>query len=76
MTLVTKYVKEVSEVLKCIPVRVLSELKYVARASALLISEKIGLKKGHTINRKEPFWKLGIEKTVAILRKDLIRIDD
>ena len=35
-TLVTKYVNDVNEVLKCIPVRNLSELKYVVRASALL----------------------------------------
>ena len=37
MNLVNKYVDEVNEVLKCIPVRNLSELKYVARASALLV---------------------------------------
>ena len=35
-TLATKYVNDVNEVLKCIPVRNLSELKYVVRASALL----------------------------------------
>ena len=35
ITLVTKYVNEVNKV--CIPIRNLSELKYVARASALLV---------------------------------------
>ena len=37
ITLVTKYVNEVKEVLKCIPVKNLSELKYVATASSLLV---------------------------------------
>ena len=44
----TKYVNEVSEVLKCIPVRNLSELKYVARVNALLICEKVGVKTDRT----------------------------
>ena len=57
INLVTKYVNEVSEVLKFIPVRNLSELKYVARASALLVCEKVGVKTDHTRNKKEPFWK-------------------
>ena len=76
INLVAKYVNEVNEVLKCIPVRNLSELKYVARASALLVCEKVGVKTDHTINKKEPFWKRRIEKDIAILRKDLSRIDD
>ena len=37
ITLVTKYVNEVNKVLKCIPLKNLPELKYVARASALLV---------------------------------------
>ena len=41
---VTKYVNEVKKVLKCILVINLSELKYVARASALLVCEKVGVK--------------------------------
>ena len=76
ITLVTKYVNEVKEVLKCIPVRNVSELKYVARASALLACEKAGVKTDNTINKKEPFWKRRIEKDIAILRMDLSRIDD
>ena len=28
------------------------------------------------MNKKEPFWKKRIEKDIAILRKDLSRIDD
>ena len=67
---------EVNEVLKCIPVRNLSELNYVARASALLVCEKVGVKTDHTINKKEPFWKRRIKKDIAILRKDLGRIGD
>ena len=74
--LVTKHVNEVNEVLKCIPVRNLSDLKYVARAGALLVCEKVDVKTDHTINKKEPFWKRRIEKDIAILRKDLSRIDD
>ena len=81
ITLVTKYVNEVNKVLKCIPVRKLAELKYVARASALLVCEKVGVKIDHTIIKKEPFWKGGIEKDIKkrkilSLRKDLSRIDD
>ena len=76
ITLVTKYVHEVKEVLKCIPVRNLSELKYVARASALLVCKKVGVKTDHVINKKEPFWKRRIGKDIAIFRKDLSRIDD
>ena len=34
MTLLTKYVNEVKNVLKCISVIYLSELKYIARANA------------------------------------------
>ena len=71
--LVTKYVNEVNEVLKCVPVRTLSELKYVARASALLVCEKVGVKTDHTMNKKERFWKRRIEKDIAILRKDLFK---
>ena len=66
ITLVTKYVNDVEEVLKCIPVRNLSELKYAARASALFVCEKVGVKTDHTINKKEPFWKRRIEKDIAI----------
>ena len=76
ITFVTKYVIEMNEVLKCIPVRNLSKLKYVARASALLVCENVGIKTDHTTNKKEPFWKWRIEKDIAILRKDLSRIDD
>ena len=72
----TKYVNEVNEVLKCIPVRNLSEFKHVARASALLVCEKHGDKADHTIKKKEPFWKRRIEEYIAILRNNLSRIDD
>ena len=72
----TKYVNEVNEVLKCIPVRNLSKIKYVARASALLVCEKVDVKTDHTINKKESFWKWRIEKDIAIFRKYLSRIDD
>ena len=67
---------EVNKVLKCIPVQNLLELKYVARASALLVCEKVGVKTDHTINKKDPFWKRRIEKEITILRKDLSRIDN
>ena len=76
ITLVTIYVNEVNEVLKCIPVRNLAELKYAARASALLVCGKVGVKIDLTINKKESFWKRGIEKYITILRKDLSRVDD
>ena len=72
--LVIEHVNDVNEVLKCIPVKNLSDLKYVARAGALLVCEKIGVKTDHVINTKEPFWKRRIEKDVAILRKDLSRM--
>ena len=74
--MVTKYVNEVNEVLKCIPVKKLCELKYVARTSALLVCEKVGVKTDYPINKKEPFWQQRIEKDIAILRKDLSGIDD
>ena len=48
---------EVNEVLKFITVRNLSELKYVVRASALLVCEKVSVKTDHTIKKKELFWK-------------------
>ena len=64
-TLVTKHVNGVNEVLKSIPVRNLSELKYFVRASALLVCEKIGVKIDHTINKKESFWKCSIERDIA-----------
>ena len=73
INLVTKHVNEVNKVLKCIPVRNLSDLK---RAGALLVCEKIGVKTDHTINKKEPIWKRRIEKDIETLRKDLSRIDD
>ena len=43
---------ERNEVLKVIPVRNLSELKYVARVSALLVCEKVGVKTDHIIHKK------------------------
>ena len=55
ITLVTKHVNEVNEVLKGVSARNLTELEYVARASALLICEKVGVKIDHTTNKKEPF---------------------
>ena len=76
ITLVTKHVNERNEILKVIPVRNLSELKCVARASALLVCEKVGFKIYHIIHKKQPFWKQRIEKNTAILRKNLNRIDD
>ena len=72
----TKYVNEVNKVLKCIPIRNLSELKYVAWASAFLVCEKVGVKADHIINKKEPFWEQITEKDIALLRKDLNRVDD
>ena len=76
INLVIKHMNDVNEVLKCIPVKNLSDLKYVARAGALLVSKKIGVKTNHAINKKGPFWKQRIEKDIALLRKDLSRIDD
>ena len=57
INLVTKHVNEVNEVLKCIPLKNLSDREYVARAGALLVCEKVGVKTDHIINKKEPFWK-------------------
>ena len=64
ITLVIKYVNDVNKVLKRILVRNLSEVKYVARASALLVCEKVVVKTDHTTNKKEPFWKQRIEKHI------------
>ena len=47
ITLVTKHVNEVNEMLKGVPAKNLTELEYVARASALLICEKVGVKIDH-----------------------------
>ena len=60
ITLVNKHVNEMTEVLG-IPVTNLSELKYVVRASALLVCARVGAK---------------IDQIIAILRKNLSRIDD
>ena len=76
INLVAKYVNEVNEVLKFITVRNLSELKYVVRASAFLVYEKVSVKTDHTIKKKKLFWKRRIEKDITFLRKDLSRIDD
>ena len=76
ITLVTKYLNEINKMLKCIPVRSFSELKYLARTTALLVCEKVGVKTDYTIKKNESFWKRRIEKDIAILRKDLSRIDD
>ena len=72
----TKRVNEVNEVLKCISIRNLSDLKYVGRAGALLVCEKLCVKTDRTINKKGPFRKRRIEKDITILRKELSRIDD
>ena len=55
VTLVTEYVNEVNEVLKCIPVRNFSQLKYAARASALLVCEKIGVKTDQPLTKRNHF---------------------
>ena len=57
ITLLTKHVKERNGILKVIPVRNLSELKYVAKESALLVCEKVGFKIYHIIHKKQLFWK-------------------
>ena len=75
-TWVTKYGNEVNEVQKGNPVRTLSELKHVGRASALLVREKVGVEIDHTINKMKAFCKRRTEKDIATLRKDLSRIDD
>ena len=67
--LVNKHAK-VNKVLKGIPITNLSELTYIAKASVLLVCEKVGVKINPTINKKEPFWKRIIEKGIASLRKD------
>ena len=67
---------EVNKVGKGIPVRDFSELEYISRASLLLVCEKVGVKINHAINKKDPFWKRIIEKDIAVLRKDLRKIDD
>ena len=41
-----------------------------------MVCEKVGVKTDHPINKTELFWKRRIEKDIAILRKDLSRIDD
>ena len=46
--LVTKHVNEVKEVLKCVPLRNSSELKYVGRSSVLLVYEKVVVTIDHT----------------------------
>ena len=61
INLVTKHVNKVNKVLKCIPVRRLSDLKYVVRAGVLFVCENVGVKTDYTINKKEPFWKRRIE---------------
>ena len=43
---------ERNEALKVIPARNLSDLKYVARASALLVGKKVDVKIDHIIHRK------------------------
>ena len=53
--MVIKHVNEMNEVQKDNPVRNLPELKYVANASTFLVCEKAGVKKDHTINKREPF---------------------
>ena len=48
----TKHVNEVNEVLKGVSARNLTELEYVARASALLICEKVGVKIDHQTKKQ------------------------
>ena len=48
----TKHVNEVNEMLKGVPARNLTELEYVARASALLICEKVGVKIDHQTKKQ------------------------
>ena len=52
ITLMTNYVNEVKKILKRIPVRNLSELKYAARTSELLICEKVSGKTCYPINKR------------------------
>ena len=57
ITLMTKHVNERNEILKVIPVRNLPELKYVARASALLVCEQVKFNIYHIKHKKQLFWK-------------------
>ena len=41
-----------------------------------MVYEKVGVKADYTINKKEAFWERKIEMDIAVLRKDLSRIDD
>ena len=73
-TLLIKHVNENKE-FNSISTRNFSELKYVARGSALSVFQKFSLKKDHTINKKEQFWKRRIEKNIAVLRRSISRSD-
>ena len=51
-------------------------LKDVAKASALLVCEKVNVKKDHIVTKNEPFWKQREGKDSTIFRKDISRIGD
>ena len=74
-TLLIKHVNEKNKEFNIISTINFSELKYVARESALSVIEKFSLKKDHTTNKKEQFWKRRIEKNIAILRRSISRSD-
>ena len=74
-TLLIKHVNEKNKEFNSISTRNVSELKYVARGSALSVFEKFSLKKDDTINKKEQFWKRRIEKNIAILGRSISRSD-
>ena len=70
ITLMAKHMNQVYEVVKCIPISNLSDVKNVARASALLVCEKTVVKIDHILNKKGTILELENRKRCCNFEKE------
>ena len=64
-----------NEILKNIRFNNIDNIRDVIKAAAILVSERVGVKRKIEQKQKDPFWKRRIENDIGKLRKDLSRIE-
>ena len=67
--------KKINEILKNVRCKNIDNIREVIKAAAILVSERVGVKRKTEQKQKDPFWKRRIENDIGKLRKDLSRIE-
>ena len=67
--------KKINEILKNVTFTNIDNMRDVIKAAAILVSERVGVKRKTAQKQKDPFWKRRIENDIGKLRKDLSHIE-